>query len=165
MAQPRPWGGFAGLVPVRPFMAANPAACARVVQLSKPPLIAIVDDDFAVREALSDLLQVAGFEGASFDNGADLLDRDDPGRFDLVITDLKMPRMDGIELIRRLQTTKDPPPTLVLTSCLDAEPRARALQSGAADCLTKPVEEEVLLQRIDDILAPGRRGRDAPAMA
>jgi DNA-binding response OmpR family regulator len=73
--------------------------------------------------------------------------------------------MDGVELIRRLQDTKDPPPTLVLTSCLDAEPRARALQCGAADCLTKPVEEEVLLQRIDDILAPGRRGRDAPAMA
>ena len=164
MPQPRPWGGFAGLVPVRPFIAANRAACARVAQLARVPLIAIVDDDSAVREALADLLQVAGFEGASFDNGADLLDRDDPGRFDLVITDLQMPRMDGIELIRRLQDTKDPPPALVLTSCLDAEPRARALQSGAADCLTKPVEEDVLLQRIDEILAPGREGRDVPAM-
>jgi two-component system response regulator FixJ len=138
-------------------MAANPAARARVAQLSRPPLIAIVDDDAAVRDALADLLQVAGFEGASFNNGADLLDRDDPARFDIVITDLKMPKMDGIELIRRLQATKDPPPTLVLTSCLDAEPRARALQSGAAACLTKPVEEDILLKRIDDILAPGGR--------
>ena len=164
MAQPRPWGGFAGLLPVRLFIAANPAACSRFAILSKPPLIAIVDDDLAVREALSDLLQVAGLEGASFNNGADLLDRDDPSRFDLVITDLKMPRMDGIELIRRLQATKDPPPTLVLTSCLDAEPRARALQVGAADCLTKPVEEQVLLQRIDDILATDGKGRGTAAL-
>ena len=158
MPQPRPWGGFAGMVPVRPLIAANPAACARVAQLSRPPLIAIVDDDSAVREALADLLQVAGFERASFTSGADLLDRDDPGRFDLVITDLNMPKMDGVELIRRLRATNDPPPTLVLTSCLDAEPRARAIQSGAADCLTKPVEEHVLLQRIEDILAPDGSG-------
>ena len=153
MPQPRPWGGYAGMVPVRALIAANPAACARVAQLSRPALIAIVDDDSAVRDALADLLQVAGFERASFDSGADLLEGDDPGRFDLVITDLKMPHMDGVELIRRLQAAKDPPPTLVLTSCLDAEPRARALQSGAADCLTKPVEEDVLLKRIHDILA------------
>ena len=161
MPEPRPSGGFTGLLTVRPLMAANPVACARVEQLSKPSLIAIVDDDFAVREALADLLQVAGFEGASFNSGADLLDRDDPSRFDLVITDLKMPEMDGIELIRRLRATSNPPPTLVLTSCLDAGPRARALQSGAADCLTKPVEEQLLLQRIDDILAPDGRARPA----
>jgi len=139
-------------------MAANPAARARVEQLSRPPLIAIVDDDAAVREALVDLLQVAGFEGASFNSGADLLDGGDPGRFDMVITDLRMPQMDGIELIRRLQAADEPPPTLVLTSCLDAGPRARALQSGAAGCLTKPVEEQVLLQQIEEILAPDGRG-------
>ena len=84
--------------------------------------------------------------------GAELMEEDDPLRFDLVITDLKMPSMDGIELLRRLDATKAAPPALVLTSCADEDMRARALRVGAADCLTKPVEDNVLLHRIEAIL-------------
>ena len=116
--------------------------------LANMPLIAIVDDDAAVREALEDLLQVAGFGGKGYVGAADLLDDRTRERFAMIITDLRMPKIDGIELIRRLRAGGATMPILVLTSCTEGQVRQRALAAGAADCFTKPVDKNVLLQRI-----------------
>lgn len=138
-------------------LAANPTACKRVAQLFNPPLVAIIDDDAAIREALGDLLQVSGVEGVKFESAAELLEGDNPSRFDLVITDLRMPRVNGIELLHRLQASEPRPLTLVLTSCPDDEMRAKAMEAGATDYLTKPVAEDVLLARIEAILGSFRK--------
>ena len=125
--------------------------------MSKPPLIAIVDDDRAMRDALGDLLQVAGLDGKAFDSAAAFLADFVPGRFAMLITDLRMPRMDGFELLKRLNATSAAPPALVVTSCSDAATRACAIDNGAIDCLTKPVPDALLLGIVTRTLGP-RKG-------
>ncbi len=116
------------------------------------PQIAIVDDDAAVREALGDLLQVGGFAGQAYDSAVGFLEDYVPGRFDLVITDLRMPHMDGVELLQRLNATSAAPPALVITSAPDAFTRALAIRNGAVDCLSKPVEDDFLLQLVASLV-------------
>jgi two-component system response regulator FixJ len=109
------------------------------------PLIAIVDDDEAVREALCDLLQVEGFAGETFDGAAAFLSGHVAGRFDCVITDVRMPGMDGLELQQRLRACDAGLPVIFLTSTTDALLQARALACGAIAWFTKPVADEALL--------------------
>lgn len=125
--------------------------------LSQLPLIAIVDDDGAMREALGELLQVAGLAGVAFDGAPEFLINEAKHSFDAIITDIRMPQIDGIELIRRLRQKGNESPILVLTSCSEPEMRSRAMAAGATDYLTKPVADGDLLQRIDAIL--GLSGR------
>lgn len=125
--------------------------------MSQLPLIAIVDDDGAMREALSELLQVAGLAGVPFEGATELLVNGADHQYDAVITDIRMPQVDGIELIRRLRQRGTEPPILVLTSCREPEMRARAFAAGATDYLTKPVADSELIQRIEAIL--GLSGR------
>lgn len=158
MDRPRPWDDFAADLMLQHATAASPVARMRIVQVQKARLIAIVDDDAAVREALGDLLQVAGFRGVAFGSAAEFLSYDAPGRFSLVITDLRMPHIDGIELLRRLRAGGATMPAIVVTSCLEDQVRAQALAAGAVGYLTKPVDENLLLQCISAAL-----GRDAGA--
>lgn len=125
--------------------------------LSQLPLIAIVDDDSAMREALGELLQVAGLTGVAFGGAAEFLIDKARHRFDAVITDIRMPHIDGIELIRRMRLYGTEPPILVLTSCSEPEVRSRAFAAGATDYLTKPIADSDLIQRIEAIL--GLSGR------
>lgn len=125
--------------------------------MSQLPLIAIVDDDGAMREALGELLQVAGLAGVPFEGASEFLIEGADERYDAVITDIRMPQVDGIELIRRLRLRGTEPPILVLTSCSEPEMRARAFAAGANDYLTKPVADSELIERIEAIL--GLSGR------
>ena len=152
MKRPRPWDGYAAPLTLQHSAMAASAVCVRAVQLSKLPLIAIVDDDAAMREALGDLLQVAGLSSRTYASAADFLDDYAPGQFDLVITDLRMPKIDGVELLRRLRATTSAPPAIVVTSTAGAATRARAVEMGAVACLTKPVADEALLNLIGVML-------------
>jgi FixJ family two-component response regulator len=129
--------------------------------LFEPPLIAVVDDDEAVREALCDLFQVEGLSARSFAGAGAFLEDYAPGRFHLLITDMRMPHIDGIELLRRLRTMEAPPPAIVLTSLSDDATRALAIAEGAVACLTKPVADNTLLDLVNAIL--GRRAAESPA--
>ena len=71
--------------------------------MAKTPLVAVVDDDEAVREALCELLMVAGLDCTAFD-GAPAFLAADSGAFDALVTDIRMPGMTGIELLDRLRT-------------------------------------------------------------
>jgi two-component system response regulator FixJ len=113
--------------------------------LSKTPEIAIVDDDEAVREALFDLLLVEGLAARTFENGSAFLADPVADSFDCIITDVRMPGMDGIELQRRLRARGSTVPMIFLTSSVDETTRARALLDGAAAWFTKPVADEALL--------------------
>ena len=68
----------------------------RDLRLSKPPVIAIVDDDEAVREALFDLLLVEGLSARMFDSAVSFLADDECDDFDCLVTDVRMPEIDGI---------------------------------------------------------------------
>ena len=115
----------------------------------KAPLVAIVDDDDDMRDALSDLLLVLGLSSRTFDRAEALLAEYQPGVFDCVITDLRMPGMGGLELLGRLQRSA---PVIVITSDTSPRTRSQALEDGAHAYLTKPVEDHVLLDHLRSAL-------------
>jgi DNA-binding NtrC family response regulator len=132
------------------------SALARSDGLSIIPLIAVVDDDAHIREALDDLLQVEGDSVRTFASGPRLLAALSDCRFDLVLTDLRMPGMDGMELLQKLRGLDPGLPAIVLTSSSTSETCERSLREGAIACLAKPVNAEQLLRLIGATLGePG----------
>lgn len=116
------------------------------------PLIAIVDDDRAIRTALSSLLRSAGFRAAMFDCAEAFLDDLDDGGPDCVLTDIQMPGMSGLDLQQHLASTKPGLPVLVMTAFPEAKLRERALSSGAHCFLNKPFDADELLRCIHSAL-------------
>jgi len=111
--------------------------------LSRPVVIAIVDDDRAVREALCEFLQVEGMAALGFERAAAFLDR--ASEFDCVISDVRMPEMDGLELQRRLRACGSAVPLIFVTSLADETACAHALRDGAIAWFAKPVADAALL--------------------
>ncbi|KRC82218.1 response regulator transcription factor [Sphingomonas sp. Root241] len=118
--------------------------------MPKSSVIAIVDDDEAVRNALFDLLLVEGLPARTFEGPVSFLEA--CGDFDCVITDVRMPKIDGIELQRRLRAGGSEMPVIYVTSCDEEVLRTRALQGGAAGWFTKPVDDEALLGTLKAVL-------------
>lgn len=111
------------------------------------PLLLVVDDDAAIRELLSRELSLAGYDtlaAADGLEGKELFERHQP---DLVITDLAMPRADGMSLIAAVRRV-DRTPILVLSVRGEEEDKVRALDLGADDYVTKPFSLRELLARV-----------------
>ena len=123
--------------------------------MSKPPVIAIVDDDEAVREALFDLLQVEALTARTFDSAAAFLAAHASVGFDCLISDVRMPDIDGLELQQRLRARSPSMPVIFITSSTDEATRERALLDGAAAWFTKPVADEALLGALRAALYQG----------
>jgi two-component system response regulator FixJ len=116
--------------------------------LPKTLLVAVVDDDEAIREALCDLMMVTGLGCSTFDSAPAFLNNDAPDDFDCLITDVRMPGMSGIDLLERMRAGGSNLPVIVLTSVLDSGTRARAFELGAQAWLTKPVADDALLDQL-----------------
>jgi FixJ family two-component response regulator len=116
--------------------------------LPKTLLVAVVDDDEAIREALCDLMMVTGLDCSTFDSAPAFLNNDAPNDFDCLITDVRMPGMSGLDLLERMRAGGSELPVIVLTSVLDPSARARALELGAQAWLTKPVADDALLDQL-----------------
>jgi len=116
--------------------------------MSDIPLIAVVDDDEAIRDAIQSLLRAVGLRAAVFASAEDFLQADQRQATACLIVDVRMPRMSGIELQRQLATAHDPMPIIFITAHGDAETRARALRAGAVAFLDKPFSDEVLLRAV-----------------
>jgi len=129
----------------------------RVMRVSEFPIIAIVDDDDAVREALSDLLHVEGFGVRGFEDGAAFLADEAADEYDCVITDVRMPNIDGIELQQRLHARGSRSPMIFITSSDDKAMRASALERGAIAWFSKPFTDEALLGALRRALEPPGR--------
>jgi two-component system, LuxR family, response regulator FixJ len=127
--------------------------------LFNPPVVAVVDDDEDIRDALSDLLLVMGYSCQAFDRAETFLAAHAPDRFDCLITDIRMPGMSGLELLQHLEAAGSTMPVIVVTSMTDPVTRSRALASGAHAYLTKPVTDDVLLQSLRSAMP----GRDIPS--
>ncbi|WP_245661896.1 response regulator transcription factor [Sphingomonas pruni] len=125
----------------------------------QPPVIAIVDDDRAVREALFDLLQVEGLVARMFANGAAFLADAHCLEFGCVVTDVRMPEMDGLELQRRLRGLGSAIPVIFITSSVHEGTRERALSDGAIAWFTKPIADAELLVELRAALECRKAGR------
>ena len=107
--------------------------------------IALVDDQALVREGLKSLLRSLGFEVVvDCEDGAALLALLPAQGVDLVLSDVRMPRVDGIELTRRLRAAGNPVPIVLLTTFDDSEAMLRAIEAGAQAFLLKDVSPEDL---------------------
>ena len=122
--------------------------------MPRTAVVAIVDDDQSVREALTSLVRALGYVAVTFECAEDLLKSRRRASVSCLITDLQMPGMTGLDLHDRLASCK-PIPTILITAFPDERARERALQAGVVCYLTKPFSEDELLACIRSIL--GRR--------
>ena len=116
--------------------------------------IMIVDDCSTTRKLLGHYLKTRGYTVVYAENGLDALEKIGPELVNLVMTDLNMPYMDGMELIKTLQA--DPVlseiPVLMVTTENDDEERTRALSYGASGYVVKPIMGDELADNIKSIL-------------
>ena len=117
--------------------------------------ILVVEDDHGVRESLRKALLLEGFEVATASDGASALENASVLEYDAMILDVMMPRMDGIEVARRLRAAGNPVPILMLTARHEVSSRVEGLDAGADDYLAKPFALEELLARIRALLRRG----------
>ncbi|WP_424530892.1 response regulator transcription factor [Sphaerisporangium viridialbum] len=121
----------------------------------------VVDDEPALREALQSSLEFEGYKVGLAEDGAEALDALGRERYDLVLLDVMMPRVDGLTACRRLRAAGDQIPVLMLTARDAVGDRVSGLDAGADDYLVKPFELDELFARVRALL---RRGaRQAPA--
>ncbi len=114
--------------------------------------ILAVDDQLYFRVFLEDLLREEGYLVSSADGGADALVQLEAQRFDVVITDLVMPGMDGSELVQRVRERWPDQDIVVVTSVGDLKTAIDAMKLGASDYLLKPVDRQALLRSLRQIL-------------
>ena len=114
--------------------------------------ILIVDDDSALRMLLRKHFRDAGYHVEEAEDGERALDRIQSGEFDLVVLDLHLPKLGGMEVCRRIRAHDSFIPILMLTAKQDESDRILGLELGADDYLTKPFNVRELLARIYAIL-------------
>jgi FixJ family two-component response regulator len=123
-------------------------------ECSVRPLIAIVDDDKSVREALRSLFRSMGFQTELFAGAEDFLNSPHISETSCLILDVLMPGMDGLELQVQLAARRSIP-IIFITGQADPNTCVRALRAGAVSFLAKPFSEEVLLSALRSALANG----------
>ena len=125
--------------------------------------ILVVDDDRAVRESLRRSLSFNGYTVELATDGQDALEHVVSSRPDAMVLDVMMPRVDGLEVCRRLRSTGDDLPILVLTARDSVSERVAGLDAGADDYLPKPFALEELLARLRALLRRATPETDGPA--
>jgi two-component system response regulator ChvI len=115
------------------------------------PKIALVDDDRNILTSVSLTLEAEGYQVATYTDGASGLEGLTTDKPDLAILDIKMPRMDGMELLRRLRQKSDVP-VIFLTSKDEEIDELFGLKMGADDFITKPFSQRLLVERVKAIL-------------
>ncbi len=113
-------------------------------------LIAVVEDDESVLEALQSLLEYVGYHVLSFLSAEELLDSVRLHEVDLLITDVGLSGINGIELLRILRTRRADLPAVVITARGEVKPAA--LEAGARHVFLKPLDNSQLLEEIDALL-------------
>ena len=111
-------------------------------------LISIVDDDESVQIALQDLMEAVGYTARSFGSAEEFLESGLQRQTACLITDIRMPGMSGLELQAKLNAERCRIPIIFITAHGDAKMRIKAMCEGAVEFLTKPFDEEVLLETV-----------------
>ena len=114
----------------------------------------IIDDSRSMRQMVSFTLREAGFEFMEAENGQDALDKLRGQKFGVIITDLNMPVMDGINFIRKARATIEARflPILILTTESQQEKKLEAKAAGATGWIVKPFEPEKLIQTLQKVM-------------
>ena len=114
--------------------------------------VLVVDDNDCVREVLTALLSRKGHRCESATNGVEVMVKVTQSRFDVVVTDVLMPKMDGITLTRKLTQNFSHLPVIVMTAQLDEDSAETAFMAGARDVISKPFEISEFMVRLHKML-------------
>ena len=117
------------------------------------PVIYVVDDDQALREAVSFLVSSVGYQFVSCKSGDELLEKFDDARPSCIILDVRLPGLSGLEIQRELQSRSVAAGIIFVTGHGDIPKAVRAMRHGAIDFLEKPFDDQVLLDRISEALS------------
>jgi two-component system, LuxR family, response regulator FixJ len=115
---------------------------------SEPAIVHVIDDDEALRESLAFLLRTADIEAKSYASAAAFLDALPLKGLTCIITDVRMPGLSGIDLLRRVKELGIEAPVIVITGHGDVPLAVEAMRFGAVDFLEKPFDDEILLQSV-----------------
>jgi DNA-binding NtrC family response regulator len=113
--------------------------------------VMLIDDDREFLDILAERLEIRGFEVAPFVSAHKALERLQQSAFDVVILDLQMPEMDGLQTLERLSTMAADLPILLLTAHATVSKGVKAMKLGAADVLEKPVDIRELVKAIETV--------------
>jgi len=114
--------------------------------------IFVVDDEFSIRDSLSQLIESTGLNVQSYDSALSFLERYDPAQPGCLVLDMCMPYMSGLELQDELVKRNSEIPIVFLSGHADIPVSSRAFRAGAVDFLEKPFDVEVLLERINEMV-------------
>lgn len=127
--------------------------------------VLLIEDEAGLVTTISDLLTAKGFTIDSSGDGLSGLAKAARGRFDLIILDVMLPGMNGLDVCRELREQGNDVPVLMLTAKAQLADRVAGLTLGADDYLTKPFETPELLARIDALLRRLQKGTFAPVLS
>jgi CheY-like chemotaxis protein len=118
--------------------------------------ILVVDDNFAIARTTAYLFSRAGYDCRIAGDGVETLEKIAEKKPDLVLLDVQMPRMDGVETCRQIRANPDYGDIriIILTALGDEDDVARARGAGADECLAKPIDPPDLLRKVEEILRP-----------
>ncbi|SIQ58980.1 two component transcriptional regulator, LuxR family [Rhizobium sp. RU35A] len=112
------------------------------------PVVFIVDDDMAMREALTDLFRSMKFDAEAFESTVDFLERADLGRHGCLLLDVRLPGISGLDFQAQLERLGNRMPIIFMTGFGDIPMTVRAMKAGAVDFLTKPFKEQDILDAV-----------------
>ena len=118
------------------------------------PVVLVADDDADFVESLADLLHARGYNAAIASTGAEAVKRVKSGSIGVLILDLRMPIMNGLEVYEELRKLGNPPPTIIVTGhAADAQDSLTVLRAmSVSDCVEKPVDPTILIEKISRLL-------------
>lgn len=121
-------------------------------------MIFIIDDDLSLRKSLLLLLRAVGFEARAFRSAEDFQKNALINNDDCILLDLRMPGMNGFDLMETLISKGIHAPVICLTAFDDEKTRQRARELGAVACFTKPVDDQALIDAINWVIQTRDRG-------
>ena len=125
------------------------------------PIVAVVDDDPRIRESLESLIESAGFKAQVFPLAEDFLSGELLAEIDCLITDVRMPKMDGLELQRLVRLKRPELPVIFITAHHEDRIEQCAFAQGAAFFVRKPFDADELLRAVRLALSTFRRDNKA----
>jgi two-component system, LuxR family, response regulator FixJ len=122
------------------------------------PVVHVIDDDDAVRESLSFLLETADYAARAYDSAVSFLAELDAAEFGCIVTDMRMPGMSGLELVRTLNQRECTMPVIVITGHGDVPLAVEAMREGVVDFIEKPFADATILASLSRAFERNRDG-------
>jgi two-component system response regulator FixJ len=133
--------------------------------MSDKTKVYVIDDDEAMRDSLNFLLESAGFHVRLFETAQNFLDALPGLEFGCVVSDVRMPGVDGIELLKRMKASRSRFPIVIMTGHGDVPLAVEAMKQGAVDFLEKPFEDDRLISMIETAIRQAEPATKSEALA